>query len=154
MAAFAPDFATAMGVCAAQLRGLEHAARLSERFARVLVQFADGAAGVCRSTGNAPVECSNELACFLSSESGAVRDRAGALRELVGVCRKTLQRQKRYLEYLEKRAKNIPPEAAAEFSVASAAELEKLRAEQAWMEARFRTLVCGDALALSGAPVL
>ena len=143
MATFAPDFSTAMGACTAQLRGLEHTTRLAERFARVLAQFADGTEAVCRRTGNAPVECSNELACFLHSENEAIRGRARTLQDFAETCRKALRHQQRYLDYLQKRARNVPPEAAAEFSAASSAELEKLRGEQAWMEKQFRALVCG-----------
>lgn len=38
------------------------------------------------------------------------------------------------MSYLRGQAKNVPPEAAEEFSRASATELEKIRGEQAWME--------------------
>lgn len=83
MAAFSPDFAASMSTCVTKLKSLEHTVKLSERFARVLAQFADGAEATCRRTGNAPVECSNELFCFIYSASVSTRGRARALEDFV-----------------------------------------------------------------------
>ena len=143
MASFSPDFAAAMGACTSQLRGLEHTAKLAERFARVLVQFADGMECACRRTGNAPVECSNELVGFLSSAQIVTRGRAAALAQFSEKCEKALKHQRRYLNYLRERARNVPPAAVDEFSQACATELEKLSGEQTWMAGQFRALVCG-----------
>lgn len=88
--------------------------------------------------------CPGELAGFLYAESGILRARACALGDFVGRSWKALAHQRRYLNYLRKRARTVPPEAAGEFSRASVAELGKIQGEQELMQKQFRVLVLGE----------